>query len=267
MKRKTKTSQYDDYMTNMILGVFSFAFLLIVGLMATYRGYGRIDSIAITMRLVYGFSAFAALMAIVGAVWEHRTRKKGIDNKYKVFRGRNLSAASAFAAICALIAARFFVDGIKVLYIIIPAAAVLVLIYLIYSSEFFFISAITATTGFLMWYFSKAYYVRPITRIDPASLLSDLTFYAGIVALIALLIAALVVFSASRNGGAVKVGKRSFKLFRPSTKYGLIYLSIAVSFLCTVAALVFGSIVAYYLLFVVFGYLFVLAVYYTVKLM
>ena len=267
MAVKKKTSQYDDYMTNMILGVFSFAFLLIVGLMATYRGYGRIESIATTIRLVYGFSAFAALMVIVGAVWEYRSRKKGIDNRYKVIRGRNLSVASAFTAICALIAARFFVDGIKFLYVIIPSAAVLVLIYLVYSTEFFFISAVTAATGFLMWYLSKAYYALPITEIDPSLLLSDLTFYAGIAAMTAMIAAAAVIFIASRNGGALRFGKHSLKLFRPSSRYGLIYISIAVSFICIAAALVFGSVIAYYLLFGIFAYLFVLAVYYTVKLM
>lgn len=264
---KKKTTQYDEYMTNMILGVFTFAFLMIVGLMATYRGYGRVESIATTIRLVYGFSAFAALAAVAGAVWEYQSRKKGIDNKFKVIRGRNLSAVSAFAAFCALVAARFFVDGIKVLYIIIPAAAVLVLIYLIYSFEFFFISLIMAAAGFLMWYFSKAYYALPITKIDLTALLSDLTFYVGITAITALLVAALVVYLSSRDSGKLRVGKRSIKLFLPSTKYRLIYLSIALSLLCTISAMVFGSMVAYYLLFVAFGYLFILAVYYTVKLM
>ena len=50
-----KTSRYDDYMTNMILGVF-FRIFLTVGLMATNRGFGRVNTIFPTIRILYVFS-------------------------------------------------------------------------------------------------------------------------------------------------------------------------------------------------------------------
>jgi hypothetical protein len=264
---KKKTSRYDDYMTNMILGVFSFAFFLTVGLMATNRGFGRVNTIFPTIRILYVFSGLTALAAVAGFVWEYLDYKKGTDNKYKVIRGRNLCIASAFTAICSFIAARFFVEGVRILYVIVPIFTVLVLIYLIYSSDFFLISLVTTITGLLMWYYSKAYYNRLITKVDPGVLLRDPTFYIGVVSVLLLIFLAIIVYASSKNSGEIKIGKVSVRLFHSSTKYGLVYLSLALSFACTAAAIVFGSIVAYYLLFVMFGYLFVLAVYYTVKLM
>ena len=65
---KKKTSRYDDYMTNMIMGVFSFAFFLTVGLMATNRGFGRVNTIFPTIRILYVFSGLTALAAVAGFV-------------------------------------------------------------------------------------------------------------------------------------------------------------------------------------------------------
>jgi len=267
MAKKKKTSRYDDYITNQILGIFTFAFLIIIGLMATYRGFARIDTIESTIRIVYGFSAFAAVIAVAGLVWEYLSRKRGRDMRYKVIRGRNLAAVSAFTAICSLIAARFFIDGIKFLYIIVPAAAVLVLIYMIYSAEFFTIAAVTSLSGLLMWHLSRSYFSQPITELKIYGLAGDYSFYAAVLLLALLVVAAFLVFSASKHNGELKIGGRPRKLFDSSANYPLIYISIAFSALSTIAALVFGSGVAYYLIFGIFGYLFITAVYYTVKMM
>jgi len=235
--------------------------------MATNRGFGRVNTILPTIRILYVFSGITALSTIAGIIWEYSDYKKGSDNRYKVIRGRNLSVASAFTAICSFIAARFFVDGVRMLYVIIPVFTVLVLIYLIYSMDFFIIALVTTLTGLLMWYYSKAYYSQMITDVEPGVLLRDPTFYIGVIALLILVFTALLVYASSRKGGEIRVGKISIKLFKPSARYALVFLSIALSLVCTVAALVFGSVIAYYLLFAIFAYLFVLAVYYTVKLM
>jgi len=267
MAKKKKTSQQDDNITNQILGLFTFAFLLIVGLMATYRGYSRIDTVESTIKTVYGFTVFAAVLAVAGLVWEYLSQKSGKDMRYKVVRGRNLAAVSAFAAVCSLIAARFFIEGIKALYVIVPTGVVLVLIYMIYSAEFFTIAAATSMSGLLMWHLSRSYYIQPLKEIKLSNLVGDYSFYAAVLLMALLIAAALLVRSASKHDGALMISGRPRKLFNTHANYPLIYISMTISFLSTVAALILGAAVAYYLIFLTFGYLFIVAVYYTVKLM
>ena len=85
----------------------------------------------------------------------------------------------------------------------------LVLIYLIYSSDFFLISLVTTITGLLMWYYSKAYYNRLITKVDPGVLLRDPTFYIGVVSVLLLIFLAIIVYASSKNSGEIKIGKVS----------------------------------------------------------
>lgn len=251
----------------MILSIFSFVFLLIMGLMACYRGFSRISTIESTIKTMYWFSAFAACVAVVGVVWEYLAARKGTDLRYKVVRGRNLAVASAFTAVCSLVAARFFVDGIKALYVIIPTVTILTLVYLIYSAEFFIIASVTSLTGLLMWHLSQSYYSRPFTEVRISVLLRDYSFIAAVLLLILLVLTIFLVRSVSRHGGEMRFGRYSWKFTGASANYPLIYASTAISALSTVAALLFGAGTAYYLMFAVFGYLFILAVYYTVKLM
>jgi hypothetical protein len=150
MVKKSKSPKNDEYITNSVLGIFALAFILIVGLMVTYRGFARVETIRSTITIVYGFSIVAAVLAAAGMVWEYIASKKGANTKSRFVSGRNLAVASASAAICAFVAGRFFVDGIKALYIVIPAVSVLALIYFIYSTEFFVIAAMASLGGFLM---------------------------------------------------------------------------------------------------------------------
>jgi hypothetical protein len=235
--------------------------------MVTYRGFARVEMIRTTIGIVYGFAIFAAVLAAAGIIWEYVSAKRGADTKYRMVSGRNLAIASAVAAVCAFVAGRFFIDGIRALYIIIPALSVLALIYFIYSPEFFIIASIASLGGFLMWYMSGSYYELPITQITTDQFLNNSGLYASIFVVVVMLAAVLVIAAASRHEGGIRLAGRHIKLFGAAANYPLMYASAAVTAVCAAAALVFGAGIAYYLMFVSFGYLFILAVYYTVKMM
>ena len=63
------------------------------------------------------------------------------------------------------------------------------------------------------------------------------------------------------------LGGRKFQLFPRNTSYGMIYLTCAVIAAAVAAALLLGTAAAYYLIFALVAWLFIMAVYYTVKLM
>jgi hypothetical protein len=118
-----------------------------------------------------------------------------------------------------------------------------------------------------MWYMSKSYYELPITRVSPDQFFGNSGFYASVFAAVLLTAAVLIITSASRHGGEIRFAGRSITLFQASANYPLLYASAAATALCAAAALIFGAGIAYYLMFVAFGYLFILAVYYTVRMM
>lgn len=267
MVKKSKSPKNDEYITNNILGIFALAFILIIGLMVTYRGFARVETIRSTISIVYGFSLFAAVLTAAGIIWEYVSAKKREDARRKLVSGRNFAIASASAAICAFVAGRFFVDGIKALYIVIPTLSVLALIYFIYSTEFFIIASMASLGGFLMWYMSRSYYELPITRVSADQFFGSGGFYASVFTAVILAAAVLIIASASRNGGGIRLSGRNITLFQVSANYPLMYASAAVTALCAAAALIFGAGIAYYLMFAAFGYLFILAVYYTVRMM
>lgn len=267
MVKKKKASQYDDYITNRILAIFSYAFVLILGLVATYRGYTSIETIQPTVTAVYYASAVLAVIAAAGLVWEYLSVKRKADTRYKLICGRNLAGAAAIAALCEFIAAYFFVDGIKALYVVIPALTVLLMIYMIYSADFFAISVVTSIGGFLMWYMSRSHINKFITAMPASEFLRSSVLYATILVILIQLAALILILSARGKDGEIKIGNRTKQFFHPNANYRLMILSVVLTILCTVAGFLFGAAIAYYLIFIMFGYLFVMAFYYTVKLM
>lgn len=70
-----------------------------------------------------------------------------------------------------------------------------------------------------------------------------------------------------KNGGVLRLGGRSIQVFGRNAGYGMVYLTCGIVAAVLAAALILGTAAAYYLIFVMVAWLFVMAVYYTVKLM
>jgi hypothetical protein len=88
--------------------------------------------------------------------------------------------------------------------------------------------------------------------------------YAGFLAVCVVMAAAVLVCRRlSKQGG--KLGR--LQVFAAQTSYRTVYLTAALVVLGLVAALLLGVSAAYYIIVVIVGWLFCLAVYFTVKLM
>ena len=92
--------------------------------------------------------------------------------------------------------------------------------------------------------------------------------YAYVVVLAVILVAAILLCrSLSAKDGVLTLGGKKLQVFSRNASYGMIYLTCAIVAAAVVAALLLGTAAAYYLIFALVAWIFIMAVYYTVKLM
>lgn len=160
------------------------------------------------------------------------------------------------ALVISVVTYRFYGAGVQFLCGIVPAAAVLALVYYLYQHEFFAVTVLSALGLVGLWLFRRAGSAhQPL-------------LYGYIVVLAVILVAAVLLCrSMSNHGGALTLGGKKLQVFSHNASYGMIYLTCAIVAVAVAAALALGTGAAYYLIFALVGWLFVMAVYYTVKLM
>jgi len=150
----------------------------------------------------------------------------------------------------------FYRAAVELLYILVPAAAVLALVYYLYQKEFFF-SACGVGVGLLgLWLVRK--------NSGTHDLLVTLYTVAGAVVLLAIL---LLMLKLKKEQGVLTIKGTQYSILSKQSNYLPMFLSCALGLLALVAGLLLGSTAAFYLLFVLLAWLFVLLVYYTVKMM
>jgi len=165
-----------------------------------------------------------------------------------------------FALVCGLCVAlilNFYVTAIKALYAVLPAGAVMYLIFHAYQREFFVITLVSGVGGIGLW----AMY-RALSGLYAA--------YApaifGMIVLFCVAVSALT-FVVGRQKGVLKIGGKSHVIFGRDSKTAFVHLACAVLTIFALVSLVCGAATAYYLMLGIFGYLFIMGVYFTVKLM
>lgn len=150
----------------------------------------------------------------------------------------------------------FYRAAVELLYILVPAGAVLALVYYLYQKEFFF-SACAVGVGLLgLWLVRK--------NSGAHDLLVTLYAVAGAVVLLAVLLLAL---NLKKNHGTLTVKNKQFSILPKQSDCLPMILSCIAGLAALAVGLLLGSTAAFYLLFVLLAWLFVLLVYYTVKMM
>lgn len=162
----------------------------------------------------------------------------------------------AVAAEAVLLLINHFLPGLAVirwLTILVPVAAVLALVYYLFQRDFFCITLICAGGILSLQLYRRMFWTHPF-RIRCGFVLGFVLLAAAVVVLILL----------QRGGGVFPKGVR---FLSKDANYPLLYITCAVNALLLALTLILGGTAAYYLLFVLVGWLFIMAVYYTVKLM
>ena len=158
--------------------------------------------------------------------------------------------------VIAVVTYTFFGSGVRLLCGLVPAVAVLALVYYLYQKEFFASTLLSALGILGLWLIRRADGRYPVL------------VYGYVAVVVVLLLAALAVGrTMQRNGGALKLGDKRRQIFSRSASYVPLYVTCALVAVCIAGGLIGGISAAYYLMFVLVAWLFAMAVYYTVKQM
>lgn len=149
---------------------------------------------------------------------------------------------------------------VRWLTILVPAVAVLALVYYLFQRDFFLITLISAGGIMSLLLYRRMMFAHPF-RITCGFVLAFVLLAAAVVLAVLL----------QRRDGLLPDQRR---ILPQDTHYPLIYITCALNAVLLAITLIRGSIAlsmgfaaAYYLLFVLVAWLFIMAVYYTVKLM
>ena len=87
------------------------------------------------------------------------------------------------------------------------------------------------------------------------------------VALVVIVLGAVLAVSLKKKNGMITIKGKEFALLQPGAAYPAYYLTAVISAVILLAPLALGAAVAYYAIWVMAAWLFILAVYFTSKLM
>jgi len=240
----------NDKRTNRILLTFCLCLLSLGGLYAAYSYSNRVATILTVRTVMWVLGAVAAAGAVTAASVGLYLRKSG---KSTGLSGYFTGVFLLLAVSCVLIAA-FHNTAFSFLYVLIPGVSILYLIYFAYQREFFVNALVSGVGGLGLWVLSKFY----------AESYGLWLLLAGAVLVVLAAVAAVVL---RHNGGRFRFGRLYWHVLPRNAGYSLLFIMLGLIALALLLTLIFGIMAAYYSVFGIFAALFVIAVYYTVKLM
>lgn len=167
-----------------------------------------------------------------------------------------LSTVLFAIGVSSILIVEFYQAAVQLLYVLVPACAVLVLVYYLYQKEFFLCAGGVGVALLGLWLVRK--------NGGNHDMLVLLYAVCAVVLLAAVLLLALKL---KKEQGVLTVGDKQISILPKQSNYLPVFCSCVVSLLALAAGLLLGSTAAFYLLFVLVAWLFVLLVYYTVKMM
>jgi len=236
--------------------VFVLAFVMTIGLMLISRGLDSTDGFLRTYYTVYvlGFLGIAGVIAgVVKEVLDHKAER---DMSMKIITGHGIAVTSAVLAISMfLILFGGFAGSIRLLYVAIPALAVLYLIYMIYPHEFSALATVGGAMALYFWRFAQ--YNRGTLRFY-------LKQSAWIVILLAL---AALLYVLKKTDGEIAIRGKKVRLLAQDAEYIATFAFLAVFLLIIAAAFILPANMILSLAYVTLAVIFIMAVYYAVRMM
>lgn len=205
-------------------------------------------SLSIAIGLDHVFSVFnyvGFVLIVLGIVWCVLNARKKINLRLPLI----CTVVIGCLWIISMLAYHFYVTGMKMLVALPIVAAVLILIYFLYQRAFFVNAILTGCGMAALWCLRQSQ--------------GTLVTVAFVIGWIALVVIGILVYLLKKKGG--KAGK--YQLVSDQKSYGICWVTCAVVLLATLLGFILGAGLAYYLIYVLIGWLFCLAVYFTVKLM
>ena len=250
-KREQRRSQEDTTFNKMLLWLAGAVVVELLILLVkqvyvdAWLGFG----VAYALLVFFEVFRFAgAALVVAGVVWAVLWGRSGRS----VALPLGCTAGVALLWLVALFTYYLTEVGLSIMMVLPAAGAVLIVIYFLYQRAFFY-NAILAGGGLVaVWMYRQYYWEHPT--------LIRVSFIAGF-----LVLAAAAVLSFVLRGHDGKLG--GLRVMPPDSNYFITWITCVVTAAAMAVTLAVGGTVAFYLLFVLAGWLFVQAVFFTVKLM
>ena len=194
------------------------------------------------------FNIAGAVLLVGCAVWAALFARGGKPIGLPVI----LAAASGALWIVSLVCRFIYPDGVRILMLFPAGGAVLIIIFFLYQRPFFYNAALTCGGLLAVWLHTQYDMNHP--RLITACIVGGVVVLA---------LAAALAFQLRRNDGSL--GR--VRVLPPESNYFMTWLTCGVTAVVMVLALVLGVSASQYLLYVLAGWLFAQAVFFTVKMM
>ncbi len=258
MAAKNVPQKKEDYITNKVLAVFSICLAGVLVLMGLRKliDFGTTYLLGMTvLRVLMGVAAAGVVLSIV--LMAHQ-KKKGADLTYRILTGRNLLIVFAVALVILALVHHYGIPIFKVFYGLLPALAVYYLIYHSYQPEFCVISVDCGAAVALLLIVRRAQISANVKYLA----------WVALAVYVALAVVQLTMTAQVKNAkGKLKLGGRTLSFQFSKNAYTMLTVTPIVMAILVALGAAMGTGIALYAIFAAAGYLFVTAVYYTVKLM
>lgn len=247
----------EEYTTNKVLTVFSVCLLGVLVLMIVQRLLDYTSTWRTGMTVVKVLFGIGILGALWGIYLFARERTGKHSAARHIICGRNVLIVSIILVLCMTVINYIGTQPIKAFYVILPVLAVYYLVYHSYAPEFFLIAVDSGIGIGLMWVAHRAAVSGNYGSMA----------YAALGAAAVLTVVQLVCVQSLRGKkGKFKRGGKTVDLHFSSNAYTMLTVT-PLLMTALVAAQVFVPALTLAAMGAAAAYLFVTAVYYTVKLM
>ena len=276
MKRQTLTSESEnlkktektakrpaaaesDYVTNKVLTVFAGDILLMAFSAYLRKGLSYASSFPTAYWVARASEWAGLILAAAGIVIHGRQLARGSYNGKTLFNGVGLLMLGLPLSLCGYLMLDFGPESaMHALYLLIPAAAILYLVYAVYPREFFTLAAAMTADAVLLWLVAKSAVSNSFADKTWLFFALGLAVCAGLEGLY---------LGSRKEGGQIKMGKFVLRLFDRQTKHALVAGVAGGSAALLAASFLLGGGLGYYAVYAMAAALFVMAVYYTVRMM
>ena len=242
-----------DFIANKAMCVFGLAILGILALVGISHAANTASGYLTVLNLAWAAIGLGAIGLVCAVVWCLRDKKEDTES-LRYFSGIDLGVISLLVLVSGILLRIFDVLSVtRILYILFPACAVLYLVFILLS-RIFFLQTLLCGGGLLcLWVVS-----RSVTRT---------ALIAAICGIVLAVMFGLFFLLLRRGDGTI--GKAKLPILEKGEEYRPAFVSVLVcAALCILAAFLYAFFAAgTVLLYVLCGYLFILTVYYIVKLM
>lgn len=250
-KREQRASQEDAAFSRMLLwlagAVVVELIILFVRQVYVNMMFGGVVAWGLS-QVFHVFHFVGAALIVAGIVWAVMNTRAGKSARLPWA----LTGGVTILWLMSVLAYYLFDVGMNLMMILPGVAAVLIVVFFLYQREFFYNAMLAGGGLAALWVYRQYYWTHPT--------MTRLFFIAG---LVVLAVALVLSFLLMKNDG--KLGK--LRVLPLGAKYVIGWITCVVTAVAMILTLVMGETVAYYLMFVLGGWLFVQAVFFTVKMM